>query len=93
MIEKKPARTVAGKPKAGKATTTKDTTKAATARPVAPRTAAWTSGAGPRPGVDLRARIERRAYELWERDGRPEGRDHAHWQQAEREIGASQMIG
>ena len=39
-------------------------------------------------GVDLQARIQQRAYELWERDGRPEGRDHAHWQQAEREIGA-----
>ena len=37
-----------------------------------------------------RDRIERRAYELWERDGRPEGRDKEHWQQAEQEIAAEQ---
>jgi hypothetical protein len=35
---------------------------------------------------ELHERIQRRAYELWEREGRPEGRDHAHWQQAELEI-------
>lgn len=35
---------------------------------------------------ELHERIQRRAYELWEREGRPEGRDHAHWYQAELEI-------
>jgi hypothetical protein len=30
--------------------------------------------------------IERRAYEIWERNGRPEGREQEHWQQAEQEI-------
>ena len=35
---------------------------------------------------ELYERIQRRAYELWEREGRPEGRDHAHWHQAELEI-------
>jgi hypothetical protein len=30
--------------------------------------------------------IERRAYEIWERDGRPAGREEEHWRQAEREL-------
>lgn len=33
-------------------------------------------------------RVRRRAYELWEREGRPEGRDREHWEQARREIKA-----
>ena len=32
-------------------------------------------------------RVRRRAYEIWEREGRPEGRAGAHWQEAEREVG------
>jgi hypothetical protein len=27
-------------------------------------------------------RIRQRAYELWEQEGRPEGRDRHHWEQA-----------
>ena len=30
--------------------------------------------------------IRRRAYELWEAEGRPEGRERDHWLQAELEI-------
>lgn len=30
--------------------------------------------------------IRRRAYELWEREGRPEGRQNAHWEQARRDV-------
>lgn len=30
--------------------------------------------------------IERRAYRLWEEEGRPHGRADAHWQKAEREL-------
>jgi hypothetical protein len=30
--------------------------------------------------------IARRAQELWEEEGRPEGRAHEHWLQAEREL-------
>lgn len=30
--------------------------------------------------------IEKRAYQIWEREGRPHGRDHDHWLNAEREI-------
>ena len=31
-------------------------------------------------------RIARRAHALWEKEGRPEGRDKDHWAQAETEI-------
>jgi hypothetical protein len=30
--------------------------------------------------------VQRRAYELWESEGRPAGRDQAHWLQAESEV-------
>ena len=33
--------------------------------------------------------ISRRAYELWENEGRPEGCDMRHWLQAEQELGQS----
>lgn len=32
--------------------------------------------------------VSRRAYELWENEGRPEGCDLRHWLQAEQELGA-----
>jgi hypothetical protein len=35
---------------------------------------------------DPHARIQRRAYELWEAEGRPSGRDREHWLRAEAEI-------
>jgi hypothetical protein len=35
-----------------------------------------------------RHRVEQRAYELWEREGRPEGRHDHHWAEAERQIAA-----
>lgn len=31
-------------------------------------------------------RIKRRAYEIWEREGRPTGREQEHWDQAVQEI-------
>jgi hypothetical protein len=34
--------------------------------------------------------ISRRAYELWEKEGRPEGCDLRHWLQAEQELNTSQ---
>jgi hypothetical protein len=37
---------------------------------------------------DRHAAIERRAYLLWEREGRPEGKALAHWLRAEREVEA-----
>jgi hypothetical protein len=30
--------------------------------------------------------ISVRAYQLWEQEGRPHGRDQAHWLEAEREL-------
>lgn len=33
--------------------------------------------------------ISRRAYELWEAEGRPEGCDMRHWLQAEQELGVT----
>ena len=35
---------------------------------------------------DLTPHILRRAYEIWEREGRPHGRDKAHWFRAEAEV-------
>lgn len=37
------------------------------------------------PGGDDKQRIRERAYELWEREGRPHGRHVDHWMQAEQE--------
>ncbi len=33
-----------------------------------------------------RAEIQRRAYEIWEREGRPNGREFDHWVAAEAEL-------
>lgn len=38
---------------------------------------------------DKEDRIRRRAHEIWEAEGRPEGRHEAHWEQARAEIEAS----
>jgi Protein of unknown function (DUF2934) len=35
---------------------------------------------------DYTRRVRLRAYLIWEREGRPEGSDAEHWQQAEREV-------
>lgn len=35
---------------------------------------------------DIRRKIQLCAYHIWEREGRPEGRQHEHWQMAEAEI-------
>lgn len=37
---------------------------------------------------DINQRIERRAHEIWERDGKPHGKHDEHWAQAEAEIRA-----
>ena len=36
--------------------------------------------------ADRDARIRERAYQLWEDEGRPEGRMYEHWGEAERQI-------
>lgn len=35
---------------------------------------------------DREDRIRRRAYDLWEREGRPEGEHERHWHQAARDV-------
>jgi len=37
---------------------------------------------------DRHARTSARAYEIWEREGGPEGKDRAHWEHANRELAA-----
>ncbi|WP_431470200.1 DUF2934 domain-containing protein [Sphingosinithalassobacter sp. LHW66-3] len=36
---------------------------------------------------DLEQRIRERAYEIWQEEGRPEGREEEHWQKAASEFG------
>jgi hypothetical protein len=42
---------------------------------------------------DMEERIRRRAHEIWEQAGRPEGHDEEHWAQAHREITATDTAG
>jgi hypothetical protein len=37
---------------------------------------------------DLDREVARRAYEIWEDEGRPEGRDREHWARAEQAVRA-----
>ncbi|HYH23661.1 MAG TPA: DUF2934 domain-containing protein [Azospirillum sp.] len=37
-------------------------------------------------------RIRRRAHEIWEREGCPEGRGDAHWEQARRELEGEEEV-
>lgn len=39
---------------------------------------------------DLEHRIRERAYELWEAEGQPEGREDQHWRQAQADITEAQ---
>lgn len=40
--------------------------------------------------ADFESRVRQRAHEIWERDGRPQGRDREHWAQAEAELRAEE---
>ena len=40
-------------------------------------------------GSETESRVRERAYQLWEESGRPDGMEHEHWAQAEREAAAS----
>lgn len=44
-------------------------------------------------GLSLEERIRQRAYEIWEQEGRPDGRDREHWLRAEAEITAEKRPG
>jgi hypothetical protein len=82
MLERRTARSAAAKPKATAATAP----KAKTTGPKAASQAAAGKPAAKRRVDETREYIQRRAYELWESEGRPAGRDQAHWLQAESEI-------
>jgi hypothetical protein len=38
-------------------------------------------------GAGREEQVMLRAYEIWEREGRPEGRQEEHWRRAEQEVG------
>jgi Protein of unknown function (DUF2934) len=38
-------------------------------------------------------RIRMRAYQIWEQEGRPHGRDEDHWREAERQLEVEFRIG
>jgi len=42
--------------------------------------------------TDLIQRIRERSYQIWEQEGRPEGRDLDHWLQAERELASETTL-
>jgi hypothetical protein len=42
---------------------------------------------------EMKRRIEERARELWEADGRPEGRDMEYWLKAEEELAPHSVTG
>jgi Protein of unknown function (DUF2934) len=60
-----------------------------TATKAASRTVAGRPAASRGRQDDMHERVQRRAYELWESEGRPAGREHDHWMQAEREIAST----
>jgi hypothetical protein len=74
-------------PKAA-STTTSSSATGNKAKPAASRAKAASTGGVRRTGNggDVAERIRQRAYEIWEREGRPEGREQEHWERAEREI-------
>jgi hypothetical protein len=37
--------------------------------------------------------IRQRAYHIWDQEGRPDGRERAHWARAEAEIGGEPICG
>jgi len=81
MRENQPTKSVKAKPQPGKAKPSNG--KVSGAR--SPSATRKPASSAPRQD-DLQRRIEQRAYELWESEGRPHGREHAHWQQAQNEI-------
>jgi hypothetical protein len=87
MLEKKVARAAKATPKE-KAEVARKRKAPTTIKPLS-RTAAAASAASAARQDDLCDRVRRRAYELWESEGRPAGREHDHWLQAEREVAAT----
>ena len=42
--------------------------------------------------IDALQRIRERSYQLWDQEGRPEGRHLDHWLQAEQELAAKNAV-
>jgi hypothetical protein len=87
MLEKKVARAAKATTKE-KAEVARKTKAPTTTKAVSP-TVATPSAASRGRQDDLHERVRRRAYELWESQGRPAGREYDHWLQAEREVAAA----
>jgi Protein of unknown function (DUF2934) len=84
MLETKVARAAKATPK-DKAKVARKTTAPTPTKPVSRTVAARSAASGGRQD-DLYERVRLRAYELWESEGRPAGREYDHWLQAEREV-------
>lgn len=70
-----------------KARSTSTRAKAAPkAKAAAPKTAAAKRGASAKPRQVSADQIAHKAYEIWEKRGRPEGTQHEDWSLAEREL-------
>jgi uncharacterized protein YjbJ (UPF0337 family) len=41
--------------------------------------------------TDREGKIRERAYQIWQDEGSPDGREHDHWHQAEREADADEI--
>jgi hypothetical protein len=87
MLETKVARAAKATPK-DKAEVARKTKAPSTTKPGSRTVAASSAAFAARPDA-LDERVRRRAYELWESEGRPAGREHDHWLQAEREVAAT----
>jgi hypothetical protein len=83
MFDKKTAEPGAAEPEGGKGNAGR---APGTSAPTTGRTAARKRCAARAPQPSVHERIQRRAYELWETEGRPDGRAQVHWHQAELEI-------
>ena len=84
--KKQPAGKAAAKPAKAKAPAAKPAAKAPAAKPAAKpaaRKPETKKSESPAPTYQM---INRRAYEIWEAKGRPEGTDAENWAQAEREL-------
>jgi hypothetical protein len=79
MRDNEPTKSGKAKPQSGKA-------KPSSGKVSGAKTVSRKPATSARQQDDLERRIEQRAYELWESEGRPHGREHAHWQQAQNEI-------
>ena len=67
--------------------------KSVSAKPKSATKAAPDATTRAAPPIELRVdddRIRERAYGIWIAEGRPDGREHAHWQRARHELLAAQ---